>query len=285
MPHPRRAAVLALSALSVLAVPALADAAPKPPKGKVARFDVAFTGSQAVTWDYHRPAGTGDSCLPHQTAGGTATIRLATPAPKPRLVAMEVRKGSPVYELTQGRPFLATTTGADIAPRPTLTMTGHDEIGEVDNRCPEEGGGGTDQPIGCATTTGTPYGVRLAYARRNRLTVTGAAGEWAAPRDTTSAFLSTAFDNCPYWVGGSNAGGVAVSEGALAPVTVRLPEEQLFAKAKRRLVVRGARTDCFDGLGAIACGTASRPDPSDDQSTFAASVKTAWTLTLTRRGG
>jgi hypothetical protein len=285
MPHPRHAVALALTGLSVLALPALAQAAPKVPKGKVARFDVVFTGAQAVTWDYHRPAGTGGSCLPHQTAGGTATITLAAPAPKPRLVAMEVKKGSPVYRLTKGRPFLATTTGADIAPRPTLTMTGHDEIGDTDNRCPEEGGGGADQPIGCGTTTGTPYGIRLAYADRNRLTVTGAAGEFAAPRDTTTTFLSTAFDNCPYWVGGSNAGGVTVSEGALAPVTVRLPEKQLFARARRKLVVRGAREDCYDGLGAIACGTASRPDPSDDQSTFAASVKTAWTLTLTRRTG
>jgi hypothetical protein len=263
-------AVLVAVAACVAAAPAGAA------KTKVAHFEVTLKGSQKMTWHYHRPS-TG-SCDASEDAEGQAYIQYTTPSDGPiRLTAMQAGKASPLYRLYKGRPALLPKTGR-LDGGALLTMTATHDVGGVDPSCPEDGGGGTEQPIGCGTTAGD-HALALEFRKKNRLTVSGTSDGWAGPRGRTEGFLSTAFDNCPHWLGGPTGSDMLhVSEGDIGAIDEAFAEKQLFDKKRKRIVARADVGQCFDADGEIACGgPAPRP--------FSGDIVTRWKLTLKRVKG
>jgi hypothetical protein len=90
--------------------------------------------------------------------------------------------------------------------------------------------------------------------------------------------LSSSFRTCPFWYAGPAA--QEVSQGYVDQVVERLPAKRLFDSRRKKVVVHGSATACWNAAGPIPCGSSPDLDPRP----FAGRAIVAFRLTLTRVG-
>jgi hypothetical protein len=257
------AAGLALATLGAAHAPE-ADAAKQGP-AKTAKFKASIKGEQVITWSYNKaPEG---SCYGGENAGGS--VRMFYEAPQPaKLTALEIRKDNPLWETTYQRVIFAP----GIQATATATVEGSHDAGPppIPENCEDNGGGVIPLPDECGTGTAL-INVSLAYINKDRLLVRGDASSW----DPGFTELRGLFNNCPYWQGGPYTHPTA--EGDLESADVKLKEKQLFDKGgKRKFVLHGSQSDCWDENGLAVCG--------DEVGPFKGTTLNTWTLTMKRVG-
>ncbi len=116
--------------------------------------------------------------------------------------------------------------------------------------------------------------VNLSYVNKDKLLVKGDAHGWneAGDHSGSGSELRNAFQNCPYWNGGGY--GHAPAEGDLETLDEPLKEKTLFDATKRKIVVDGSDTNCYDKSGWVPCGA--------EEGEFRGKIVTTWKLILKR---
>jgi hypothetical protein len=251
--------------LAAIAVPAAASAAKAP---KQATFKASIRGTQVTTWSYEHQA-TGP-CNGNAYGSGTVTMGYQSPDPG-KITAYEIRKSSPLFSQTHGRPMIVPNI--DVAA--SATMEGeYAASGPPDpSQCEDNGGGVEPVPQDCGTVA-SGMDVNLSYVNKDKLLVKGDAHGWnkAADASGSGTELRNVFSNCPFWIDGGY--GHAPAEGDLESVDEPLTEKTLFDSSKRKLVVDGSDTNCYDQAGWTPCGS--------EEGEFRGKIVTTWKLTLKR---
>ena len=253
------AAGLALAAIGVLGAPA-AGAADKAPR--TAKFKAQIKGEQVITWSYNTDPQA--PCYGGENAGGSARMLFESTKPT-KVTAMEVKKGTPLWNATYQRVMFAPA----IRTFATAQIEGNHTSGPVPNpdACDDHGGGVTPVPDQCGTATAL-IDVTLGYVNKNRLLVKGDATSW----DPGAVEFRSLFDHCPWWQGGPYTR--ATAEGDLEPAAAKLKESKLFKKSAKKITLRGSLVDCWDQVSVAECGGESGP--------FRGKTTTTWTLKLKR---
>ncbi|UJA19707.1 hypothetical protein HJD18_05410 [Thermoleophilia bacterium SCSIO 60948] len=279
------AALTALALFAGATVPR-ADAAAKPRKAdRVAYFNAKLEATQEIGWLYQRDLDVSNECLGWQLADGKTVLDYRSPGSGEKIVAMEVSKRSPLWSQTRGRPYVGALDGA-FETDAAIYMEGESETGGVDPiKCPGADGGGK-QPTECSSglgddirwdffTTGT--------AKRYSLGLEGfQRGMWRG-NQAPSGSLSTAFRNCPHWVGGGPAPDYsAIADGSFDPGADHLASRKgLFDPKRKRIVLTFEDYVCFDHDGVVPCEESNQPNP-EDGSFFDGTLESEYRLTLTR---
>jgi hypothetical protein len=253
-----RAVCMAAACAAVVAVPATADAKPKPLKQ--ATFKATLSGSQVTTWSYHREKVKDDACDAGADGNGDQTIRFNA-GRKFKIQFTQPPKNNPDLFGTDGHPAVL------VAPLYLKVNAKAERNGEFEthgeqidhNNCPGDNGGAdpgyTPTPKDCGVRKGVfatklyfhdnsedadlfvPIGGRS--QENNALRVEGWQYEWQnADGSDSSSELRSTYVNCPFQLEDSyidDAGHIYIGPG-------KLSEKQLFNKKRRSFVTSGDYT-------------------------------------------
>jgi hypothetical protein len=251
--------------LAALAVPAVAAAAKAP---KQASFDASIRGTQVTTWTYDH--GAVGPCDGNNHGSGSVTMGFQSPDPG-KVTAYEILKNNPLYETSHGRPMIVPTI--DVAASATMDGEYTSSGPAMPEQCEDNGGGVVPQPQDCGTVA-SAMTVDLSYVNKNKLLLKGDAHGWtkAADHSGNGQELRNVFMNCPYWNGGGY--GHPPAEGDLESIDEPLKEKTLFDSSKKKIVVDGSATNCYDQSGWTSCGY--------EEGEFRGKIVTTWKLILKR---
>jgi hypothetical protein len=249
---------MAAACAAVVALPATADAKPKPLKQ--ATFKATLSGSQVTTWEYHKQKNKDDACDAGADGYGDQTVKFNAGRTF-RITFTQPPKNNPDIFGTDGHPAVV------IAPLYLKVNAKADRNGEfnvhaeqIDHaNCPGDNGGAdpgyTPTPKDCGVRNGTfdtriyfhdnsedadlfvPIGGRK--IENNALRVEGWQYDWEkADGSDSSSELRNTYENCPFQLEDSyidDAGHIYIGPG-------KLSEKALFSKKRKKFVVSGDHT-------------------------------------------
>jgi hypothetical protein len=225
---------LAAAAAAALAAPAAADARKPSPDGGRALFKGHLLGHQVSTWHFEDPGDPNDPCNISRTGDGDQTIEFE--AKDLEIGVVRPPRGRPNLLGTHGRPWVWSRASDPMALTATRNAHTHDSSPPPGPLCGDFGGPDDDTPVAppvsdCGTREGFAAD-RLEFAGRDRVKLSSQEHGWGESREP---YLLDMFDDCVFLLDGA----AAEHNGWLLPTTARIPEQRLFDRRRRKLVISG----------------------------------------------